>query len=70
MPTLYYTDYSNPFVAQIRALSIFLNTEIALQKIPNKFAPFAFVDQALVINDPVAISFHLASGNKILGEDF
>lgn len=49
MPTLYYTDYSNPSVTQQRVIASFLNLNLTLQHI-SKHAPLILVDDSLVLN--------------------
>lgn len=70
MPTLYYTDYSNQDLIQQRILTTFLNIELPLQQIPNRYAPLILVDGNLTLNDPNSISVYLAGESKILGQEF
>lgn len=50
MPILYYTDYSNPDFTQQRVVSSFLNIELPIQQIANKYSPLALVDESVLLN--------------------
>lgn len=59
MPTLYYTDYSNPDLTQQLILSSFLKKDITTQKIPPKHDSIVFVDKNVILNESMAISYQI-----------
>lgn len=67
MPTLYYTDISNPDLPQQRITAALAGLDLQIQPIPTKHAPLALVDGKLVLYQSNAISLHLANGSKLLG---
>ena len=70
MPAIYYTDYTTQDVTQQRVVAAFLNLDLTVQQIPNKYSPLILVDGKLVIHESNSISLHLASGTKLLGSSF
>ena len=50
MSAIYYTDYTSQDVTQQRVVAAFLNLDLTVQQISNKYSPLILVDGKLVIH--------------------
>ena len=69
MQTIYYSNLSSPDTLQQLVVAAFLNKDIRTQAIAPKSVSLCLVDSALILEDPNAISYHLAKESPLLGHD-
>ena len=69
MQTLYHSDFSSSNFLQQLIVADFAGKQIPQQPIPTKTTPLCLVDQTLILEEPNSISYHIATGSKLVGVD-